>query len=67
MGKNTTNPELLNINIRISGLVVDLPEDWAYAGDLLAAVGWGWLSLHAHCKNFFQMVDSQSAGPIIQS
>lgn len=47
--------------------MVDLPEDWAYAGDLLAAVEWGWLSLHAHCKSFFQMVDSQSAGPIIQS
>lgn len=47
--------------------MADLPEDWAYAGDLLAAVGWGWLSLHVHCKNFFQMVDSQSAGPIIQS
>lgn len=66
MISNNTKPGLINI-IRILGFMDDLPEDWAYAADLLAAVGWGWLSLHAHCKNFFQMVDSQSAGPIIQS
>ena len=53
--------------IWISALIADLPEGWAYTGDLLAAVGWGWLSLHVHCKNFSQMVDSQSASPIIQS